>query len=118
MKRGPTGANFEEVAHLGLSFSDTLLVGADLRKMSFRKMQLDQLDSWEADLSGCDFREAVFVGGGLRNAHLKLTRFDGADLRESDIGGLKLVDAKLFKDAIISLSQAAELLGELGIMVA
>lgn len=29
----PTGAKFEEVASLGLSFEDTLLVGADLRKM-------------------------------------------------------------------------------------
>lgn len=101
-----------------MSFHDTLLIGADLRKMSFRKMQLEQLDFSEADLLGCDFREAVFMGGSLGNAHLKLTRFDGADLRDTDIGGLKLVDAKLFQGATISLSQAAALLGELGIMVA
>ena len=99
-------------------FEDTLLIGADLRKMSFRKNQLKQLDFSEADLSGCDFREAVFVGGSLRNAHMKLTRFEGADLREADLGGLKLVDAKLFRGATISLNQAAALLGELGIMVA
>jgi fluoroquinolone resistance protein len=47
-----------------------------------------------------------------------LTLFDSADLREADIGGLKLVDAKLFKGATISLNQAAELLGKLGINVA
>ncbi len=86
--------------------------------MSVRIAKLQQLDFFEADLSGCDFREAVFVGGSLRNAHLKLTRFDGADLREADIGGLKLVDAKLFRGATISLNQAAVLLGELGITVA
>ena len=81
-ERKLTGANFEEVAHLGLSFEDTLLIGAD-----------------------------------LRNAHPKLARFEGADLREADIGGLKLMDAKLFRGATISLNQAAELLGELGITV-
>ena len=96
----------------------TLLVGANLRGMSFRKTQLKQLDFSDADLSGCDFREAIFVGGSLRNAHLKLTRFDGADLREADIGGLTLVDVKLFRGATISHKQAAEMLGELGLSVA
>lgn len=86
--------------------------------MSFRKMQLRELDFSEADLFGCDFRDTVFLGGSLRNAHLKLTRFEGTDLREVDIGGLKLLDAKLFRGATISLNQAAELLGELGITVA
>lgn len=100
-----------------MSFEDTLLIGADLLKMSFRKTQLEQLDFSEAALSGCDFRESVFVGGSLRNAHPKLARFEGADLREADIGGLKLMDAKLFRGATISLNQAAELLGELGITV-
>ena len=33
------------------------------------------------------------------------------------ISGLKLVDAKLFRGATISLNQAAALLGELGISV-
>jgi len=106
------------VTHLSLSFEDTLLIGADLRKMSFCKTQLQQLDFSESNLSGCDFRDAVFMGGSLRNAHLKLTRFEGADLRDADIGCLKLVDAKLFRAATISLNQAAELLGELGITVA
>ena len=113
-----TGANFEEVASLGLSFEDTLLVGADLRKMSFRKMRLQQLDFSEAELSGCDFREAVFEGGSLRNAHLKLTRFEGADLREADLGGMKLLEARLFKGATVSYNQATDLLAELGLRVA
>ena len=86
--------------------------------MSFRKMQLRQLDFSDADLSGCDFRDTIFLGGSLRNAHLKLTRFDGADLREVDLGGLKLFDAKLFRGATISHKQASELLGELGLSVA
>jgi uncharacterized protein YjbI with pentapeptide repeats len=81
-------------------------------------MQLQQLDFSEADLSGCDFRDAVFVGGSLRNAHLQLTRFEGADLREADIGGLKLVGARRFRGATLSLNQAAALQGELGITLA
>lgn len=113
-----TGANFEEVAYLGLVFEDTLLIGAYLHKMSFHKIQLQHLDFSDADLSGCDFRDTVFLGGSLRNAHLKLTRFEGADLREADIAGLKLVDAKLFKGATISHSQASVLLEELGLNVA
>jgi uncharacterized protein YjbI with pentapeptide repeats len=113
-----TGASFEEAACLGLVFEDSLLVGADLRKLSFRKQQLKQLDFSDADLSGCDFRDAVFLGGSLRHAGMKLTRFEGADLREADLGGLKLVDARLFKGATISHRQAAGILAELGLSVA
>jgi len=62
-------------------FEDTLLIGVELRKMSFRKTQLQQLDFSEADMSGCDFSDAIFMGGSLRNAHLKLTRFALGRLR-------------------------------------
>ncbi|NLQ25022.1 pentapeptide repeat-containing protein [Shewanella sp. S-1] len=113
-----TGASFEEVEHLGLSFEETLLVAADLRRMSFRKMLLQQIDFSDADLSGCDFRDAIFMGGSLRNAHTKLARFGGADLREVDVGGLKLLDTTLFRGATISHKQAAVLLGELGLCIA
>ncbi|MEN3277080.1 MAG: fluoroquinolone resistance protein [Massilia sp.] len=113
-----TGAAFEEVSCLGLSFADSLLIGADLRRMSFRKMTLVGLDFADADLSGCDFREAIFEGGSLRDAHIKDTRFDGADLREADLGGLKLVNAKLFAGATISPRQAAELVRAMGLNVA
>ena len=65
-------------------------------------------------MSGCDFREAVFSGGSLRNAHTKLTRFDGADLRETDIAGLKVLDAKLFKNALISPAPGGGLVKSLG----
>ena len=93
------------------------LISADLRRLSFRKQQLQELDFSDANLSGCDFREAVFIGGSLRDAHLTQARFDGADLREADIGGLKLEDARLFRGATISHRQAAGLLRELGIAV-
>ena len=95
-----------------------MLIGADLRGLSFRKQRLEQLDFSGADVSGCDFRDAVFDGGSLRDAHLKLARFEGADLREVDLGGLRLVDARLFKGATISHAQAAALVSELGIHVA
>ena len=44
-------------------------------------------------------------------------RIDGADLREASLHGLRLVDAKLFKGATISKSQAAMLLSGLGLTV-
>ncbi|WP_431798471.1 pentapeptide repeat-containing protein [Cupriavidus metallidurans] len=83
-----TGARFREAATLGLVFHSSLLVGSDLRGVSFRKQRLEQIDLSDADLAGCDFRDAVFEGGRLRGANLKQARFDGADLRLADIGGL------------------------------
>jgi fluoroquinolone resistance protein len=112
-----TGAAFEDIGALGLVFEDSLLVGADLRRMSFRKARLVGLDFSGADLVACDFREATFDGGSLRDALLTDARFDGADLRGADIGGLKLLNAKLFKGATISHRQAAELMLELGLRV-
>ena len=44
-----TGAAFEEVAHLGICFDDCLMVGADLRGMSFKKARLNNLDLSDAE---------------------------------------------------------------------
>jgi uncharacterized protein YjbI with pentapeptide repeats len=112
-----TGANFEGCSALGLSFADTLLVGAHLRRLSFRKANLVELNFSDADLAGCDFREAVFDGGSLKDANLKDARFDGADLRTVDLSGLTLSDAALFRGAIISWQQAAGLVEGLGLRV-
>ena len=100
------------------SFFSGLLVGADMRQLSFCKMRLLQVDLSDADIAGFDFRDAVFEGGSLQDAHMKLARFDGAHLREMRLGGLKRLDAKLFKGATISHRQAAELVAEPGLNVA
>jgi uncharacterized protein YjbI with pentapeptide repeats len=113
-----TGASFEEVGHLGLSFEQSRLVGADLRRLSFRKAKLVGLDFQDADLSGCDFREAILEECSIRNVQMRDARFDGADLRGADIGGIKLENARMFKGAIISNRQAAQLMLELGLVVA
>jgi len=113
-----TGAHLQEVTGWALEFRECLLVSADLRGMSFRKAQLDGMDFSEAELSGCDFRDAVFNGGSLRNAQTRLTRFEGADLRGTDISGLNVMDAKLFKKAVISQRQAAAALASFGLIVA
>lgn len=113
-----TGANFADAATLGLNFSDCVLRSASLSGMSFYKSQLHALDFAEADLSYCDFRHAVFVeAGSLSLARVNNARFDHADLREASLDGLRLVDAKLFKGATISKSQAAMLLSGLGLTV-
>jgi uncharacterized protein YjbI with pentapeptide repeats len=113
-----TGANFSDVSALGLSFADCLLNSAMLSGISFYKSELHSLDFSEANLTYCDFRKAVFIGGGsLSMARVNNARFDEADLREASLHGLRLVDAKLFKGAIISKSQAGMLLAGLGLTV-
>ncbi|WP_437882246.1 pentapeptide repeat-containing protein [Pseudomonas sp. LRF_L74] len=113
-----TGANFADVSSLGLGFDDCVLRSACLSGVSFFKSELRNLDFAEADLSYCDFRKAVFVdGGSLSLARVNDARFDEADLREASLDGLRLVDAKLFKGAIISKAQAAMLLAGLGLTV-
>lgn len=113
-----TGANFADTATLGLSFSDCVLRSACLSGMSFYKTELRNLDFADADLSYCDFRHAVFVdGGSMSMARVNDARFDQADLREASLDGLRLIDAKLFRGATISRSQASMLLAGLGLQV-
>ena len=64
-----------------------------------------------------DFREAVFEECSLREANVVDARFEGADLRGADLGGIRLGDASAFRGAIISRSQAGQLLAELGLTV-
>jgi len=47
-------------------------------------------------------------------AHVKGARFQGADLRDANLGGLKLVDAGLFKGALISARSATFSVIDLG----
>jgi fluoroquinolone resistance protein len=68
-------------------------------------------------LRACDFRDTVFENCSLRDAHLPECRFEGADLRNADLGGIKLTNAQLFKGALISKRQAADLLSQLGLKV-
>jgi uncharacterized protein YjbI with pentapeptide repeats len=113
-----TGASFVECRTLGLTFTDSLLINAYLRGISFRRMTLRSLDLSDADLGGADFRDSVFENCSLRSANLKGSRFQGADLRGADLGGLRLFDAGLFRGATISKAQAAMLLEDLGLTVA
>jgi uncharacterized protein YjbI with pentapeptide repeats len=113
-----TGANFIDASTLGLIFSDCVLRSASLSSISFYKSHLRGLDFAEADLSDCDFHHAVFLeGGSLLLARVNNAQFDQADLREASLDGLRLVDAKMFKGAIISRSQASMLLSGLRLTV-
>jgi len=95
-----------------------MLRSACLSGISFYKTELNNLDFAEADLSYCDFRKAIFINGGILSlARVNDARFDQADLREASLDGLRLVDAKLFKGAIISRAQASTLLSGLGLTV-
>ncbi|AXF25351.1 hypothetical protein CUJ89_33230 [Burkholderia pyrrocinia] len=102
----------------GFRFHDSLLVGASLRGLSFRKQTLEALNFSDADLSDYDFLDAVFDGGSLGNARLLNTRFDGADLRSVDLSGLRLSDVLLhLKGAILAVDQAVMLIGNCGVRV-
>ena len=70
-----------------------------------------------SDLTQCDFRDAVFEACSLRDVEVSEARFEGADLRGADLGGVKMGDAARFRGAMISRSQAADLLGQLGLIV-
>jgi uncharacterized protein YjbI with pentapeptide repeats len=112
-----TGANLTETRALGLMLEEVLLVFAVMPKLSFRKLTLKQVDFSQSDLRGCDFRDSIFEDCSLRDADLANCRFENADLRGADLGGVQLSDALRFKGAVISKSQAASLLGQLGLRV-
>ena len=112
-----TGANFSRAKNVAVSFSETTLSAAILPGFSFRKVRITRVDFSMADLTKCDFRDAVFEESSLREAHLVDTRFEGADLRGADLGGLRLNDARKFKGATISRTQAGDLLSEMGLRV-
>ena len=112
-----TGSIILRLRSMGVSFKETLLIAAQLPGVSFRKCRIEKVDFSSADLARCDFRDAVFEGCSLREAHLVDARFEGADLRGADLGGLRLQDARKFKGAVISQSQAGSLLAEMGLKV-
>jgi uncharacterized protein YjbI with pentapeptide repeats len=112
-----TGADLSEAKTLDIRFEETLLIHAKLPGYSFRKQTLKKLDFGQADLRKCDFRATIFEECSLRDANMMGSRFEGADLRGADLGGLRLVDASLFRGAVISREQAGQLLSELGMHV-
>jgi uncharacterized protein YjbI with pentapeptide repeats len=113
-----TGARFTEARTLGLAYHASLLVGADLRGISFRKQRLEALNFSGADLSGCDFTDAVLVDCDLTDANLKNARFARADLRRAQLGVLQVGDlVQHFKGSTISADQAAAIVAALGVHV-
>lgn len=112
-----TGADFTRARTNAVCFKETILSAARIPGVSFRKMQIKQVDFSMADLSRCDFREAIFSGSSLREANLVDARFEGSDLRGADLGGIRLNDARRFKGATISCEQAGALLAEMGLKI-
>lgn len=112
-----TGADLSDARLMDIAFEESLLIGAKLPGLSFRKRTLERLDFSQADLHNCDFRGATFRHCSLRDAHLVACRFEDADLRGADLGGLRMIDARHFRGATISPAQAGQLLAELGLVV-
>lgn len=69
-----TGANVSGAVSLGVTFKETLLVGAFLLGFFFLKCELDNLDFSDADLREVDFRHSVFKGGSLSNVRVNGAR--------------------------------------------
>jgi uncharacterized protein YjbI with pentapeptide repeats len=99
------------------AFERCLLINENLRGLSLRRAQLDDVDFQGADLRDADFRDAVQTGCRVREANVTKARFEGAHLHRADFGNLQLADASQFKGAIISKKQAGELLCGLGMKV-
>ncbi len=112
-----TGAVFTEVRGFGLTLERSLLVSAQLPRMSFRRERLDGVSFEGADLTETDFREAVLTDCSLKDANLARARFEGADLRGAELGPIAAGDLLRFKGAIVSRIQAAIIVGGLGLKV-
>lgn len=96
---------------VGGSWRFVRLPAADLRKTTFRRVDLR-----EADLSAARFGGATLHHLDLVGAELHQTDFTGADLRGSDLSTFDLRDAVVRK-AVVDLDQAVALVRSLGIDV-
>ena len=54
----------------------------------------------------------------LRGVVLRRAVLEGVDFSGADLGGLKIADAGRFRGAVVSRKQAAELVAQLGLVVA
>jgi fluoroquinolone resistance protein len=100
-----------------MSLSECNLGLAQLRGLEMKDTTLNSVNFDQADLSNATFENAYLEECSLRESIVTDANFQGADLRSSDLGGLQMSDARRFKGAIISKSQAADLLGQLGLKV-
>ena len=89
----------------------------NLSEVVFKDANLQETVFLSADINSANFSHANLIGADFSNSVLTASCFDGADLRGADLGGVQLSDARRFKGAVISKSQAASLLGQLGLRV-
>lgn len=111
------GASFLHSRNIGVLFEHCILQLANLKGISFKNQHVMGNDFSESDLSGCDFRDVVFDECRLNRAIIRSAKFDGADLRGCDLGDIQLKDATTLKGAVISKTQASELLRAYGLVV-
>lgn len=69
---------------LGSGYRDASLVAATARDDSFCKQRLEQIDFFEADLSGCVSRDAGFEGGPLQAGSRAWTAGIGPSLNKAN----------------------------------
>lgn len=113
-----SGADFSGASALGIGFADCILKDAFLSGVSFLKERIETLDFAGADLTGCDFRYSVMSDNcSLANARITDARFEGADLRGTDLAGVRMADPRQFKNALITPTQAGQLIKGLGLRV-
>lgn len=113
-----SGADFSGASVLGISFTESILKDAFLSGVSFLKERIETIDFSGADLTGCDFRYSVMSDNcSLANARITDARFEGADLRGADLAGVRMADPRQFKNALITPTQAGQLIKGLGLRV-
>src|SRR5690625_388865 len=111
------GAQMEGSRGIGASFARCNLMLADLSGVSLRGRRLDGLRLDDAVLSGADFRDTTWSESRLLGATLRGAEFDGADLRDVDLGELPITDVHRLARSIISTSQSAAIVSQLGVTV-
>ena len=90
----------EENPTIAVNFSETFLVGENLREVDLKRANLSGAVLWGADLSGAFRREAILYNAqmsrtNLREALLQGVNLSQADLSQADLRGANLSDANL-----------------------
>ncbi|MEW4466329.1 pentapeptide repeat-containing protein [Parasphingorhabdus sp. JC815] len=77
-----TGVDFSDAEAIDLSFKETLLINVKRIGISFRKVNLEQLDFSQSDLRQYDFWTSSVDSCNLREIMMDDARFEGVDLRK------------------------------------
>lgn len=111
------GAGLTGSRGTGFRVTRSNLTMANLGGCSLRGLEIQGVRFDDADLSGCDFTQATLTDCRLIGTKILQTVFTQADLRGADLGHPDDDKLRALSGAVISRTQAAEILAGRGITV-